>query len=520
MRRSGWILPGVALALCAAAIGYPALAALSALVGGPDSAAGGAAPSTVRHGVELFLTSTCWAAAVAVAAVLAGWVPGRLLGRSAGHRLHLPLSILILAPICVPAYVVFYAWWQAWPADSALYRWAVAADRIHLARMITLFAGLLCWSWPVAAWCVAGFSGAEPAHRDELLRLDGAGPARRLIEAARSDWRGLALGCLIVFLFVFNNTTSFDIAQIFTYGYELRAIESELGAGPRAVMLAGAPAIAMAAIGVAAIWLLSGRGFTEMAIRPAAPTRAGVITTAAIWLASVALPVGLFIANLTGEASPMTFVQLYGRDLANTLAVAAITALATVAVAVGLAALWQDHRRWVRIVADAQAIGWLLGAVVPATSVGVAMEAAYNRPGLDAMVYANPTILVLGYLARFGFVAALLARWVSLREPRTLRDLRRLDGADTLVAYVVAAWPRLLAAAGAAGAVVAVLSMSELVVAARLAPPGFPLIAGAILNAVHYQRPDTVLLAVLALVGVALAAGVAAVAMFRPLRRR
>jgi hypothetical protein len=84
---------------------------------------------------------------------------------------------------------------------------------------------------------------------------------------------------------------------------------------------------------------------------------------------------------------------------------------------------------------------------------------------------------------------------------------------------VVAAWPRLLAAAGASAAVVAVLSMSELVVAARVAPPAVPLIAGAILNAVHYQRPDTVLLAVLALVGFGLAAGSVAVVVFAPLRR-
>jgi DNA-binding beta-propeller fold protein YncE len=151
--------------------------------------------------------------------------------------------------------------------------------------------------------------------------------------------------------------------------------------------------------------------------------------------------------------------------------------------------------------------------------VGVALEAAYNRPGLDAMVYGKPAILVLGYLARFGFVAALLARWASLSEPRALGDLRRLDGADTLVGYVVGAWPRLLAAAGAAAAVVGVLSMSELVVAARLAPPRFPLIAGAILNAVHYQRPDTVLLAVLGLIGCALAATLIVVGVFEPLRR-
>ena len=98
--------------------------------------------------------------------------------------------------------------------------------------------------------------------------------------------------------------------------------------------------------------------------------------------------------------------------------------------------------------------------------------------------------------------------------------MRRLDGADTLVAYVIAAWPRLVAAAGASAALVAVLSMSELVVASRVAPPGVPLIAGAILNAVHYQRPDTVLLAVRCRAGLGLAAGVAAAAVFAPLRRR
>ena len=514
MRRSGWILPAAALAAWIAAVGYPALALMPTLVEAQP------AEVAARNMASLFVTSFAWALSVAIAAVAVAWVPGRLLGRSVARRWYLPLSALMLAPICVPAYVVFYAWWQAWPADSALYQWAVDHDAIQCVKAATLFIGLLCWSWPVAAWCVAGFAAAEPAHRDELLRLDGAGPVRRLIEAGRNDWRGLALGGLIVFLFVFNNTTSFDIAQIFTFGYELSALENELDAGVRVIMMAAAPAIAMAAVGVAAIWWLLGRGHTELATRPAAPTRPAMIVTAAIWLVSVALPVGLFIANLTAQVNVTTFARLYGRDLANTLAIAAMSAVVTAIVAVGLAAAWQDHRRWVRAAADVQAIGWLVAAVVPATTVGVALEAAYNRPGLDAAVYTTPAILVVGALARYGFIAALLARWVSMREPRALRDMRRLDGADTLVGYVVAAWPRLVAAAGAAAAVVAVLSMSELVVAARVAPPGVPLIAGAILNAVHYQRPDTVLLAVLFLVGFCLAAGIAAVAVFAPLRRR
>jgi len=514
MRRSGWILPAAALAAWIAAVGYPALALVPAFVAAEP------AKVAARNAASLFTTSFAWALAVAIAAVAVAWVPGRLLGRSISRRWYLPLSALLLAPICVPAYVVFYAWWQAWPAESTVYRWAVEHDAISMVKAATLFLGLVCWSWPVAAWCVAGFAAAVPAHRDELLRLDGAGPVRRLIETARNDWRGLALGGLIVFLFVFNNTTSFDIAQIFTFGYELRALENELDAGVRAIMMAAAPAIAMAVVGVAAIWWLLGRGHTELATRPAAPTRAALIVTAAIWLVSVALPVVLFIVNLTAQVNVMTFTRLYGRDLANTLAIAVASGAVTAFVAVGLAAAWQDRRRWVRTLADVQAIGWLVVAVVPATTVGVALEAAYNRPGLDAALYTTPAILVIGALARYGFIAALLARWVSMREPQELRDMRRLDGADTFVAYVVATWPRLVAAAGASAALVAVLSMSELVVAARVAPPGVPLIAGAILNAVHYQRPDTVLLAVLFLVGFGLAGGIAAVTVFAPLRRR
>ena len=42
------------------------------------------------------------------------------------------------------------------------------------------------------------------------------------------------MGGLLVALVTFNNTTSFDLAQIFTFGNELRAIDAA-GATPRAV---------------------------------------------------------------------------------------------------------------------------------------------------------------------------------------------------------------------------------------------------------------------------------------------
>ncbi len=101
MRRSGWIRPAAALAAWIAAVGYPALALLPALVEAP------AAEVAARNMASLFMTSFAWALSVAIAAVAVAWVPGRLLGRSVARRWYLPLAALMLAPICVPAYVVF-----------------------------------------------------------------------------------------------------------------------------------------------------------------------------------------------------------------------------------------------------------------------------------------------------------------------------------------------------------------------------------------------------------------------------
>ncbi|MHC4275118.1 MAG: hypothetical protein ACYSUR_15830, partial [Planctomycetota bacterium] len=198
MRRSGWLLPLLAAAVWAAAVGYPAVALLTVLLAEPQTSV------EMRSAGALLLTSFMWAAAVALGAVIVGWAPGRLLGRALARRGYLPAAALMLAPICLPAYVVFYAWWQSWPAGSAVHEWAVTSGWLATIKALTLYLGLLCWSWPLVAWCVAGSAAADPAQRQELLRLDGAGALVRFVDRFRADRRGLAIGGLIVFLFVFN----------------------------------------------------------------------------------------------------------------------------------------------------------------------------------------------------------------------------------------------------------------------------------------------------------------------------
>lgn len=539
MRRSGWLLPILALLLWLGAVLWPTIAGALELLSEPSQS--GVASSEIRPAYLLLAETSAYALAVAIGAMLLGWAPGRLLGRALHGRSFILLATLMLLPICLPAYVVFYTWWQSWPADTALHAWAVAHDLLPVVKRGTLVLGLLCWSWPLVAWCVAGSVAMIPAQREEMLRVDGAGAVARFIDRLRTDGRGLLIGGLLVFLAAFNNTTCFDLADIFTFGNELRAKDS-MGATSRQILGAALPAVALAAVGAAVIWLLLSGRPRRAPTRPGRSAQLTRLGSTAIWVLSVLLPVILLARNLGGWRQVDEFLRFYGRGMAGTIELAAISGMLGVVVAVGLATAWGDHRRWVRAAAHVQAIGWVLLAVVPGTIVGVALEAAYNVPlvvwksagsaaplfGLSPgpggvtladMLYRSEVIVVLGHLARFGFVAALLGRWIAVREPRSLMDLRRQDGAETLIGLIRAAWPRLLAAAVASLAIVIVLSMSEIPVTARVYPPGSDPLAVALLNAMHYQRPLTVVIASLALLAVALGAALLTAVVWAPLRR-
>jgi hypothetical protein len=99
---------------------------------------------------------------------------------------------------------------------------------------------------------------------------------------------------VLIFLVVFNNTTCFDLAEVFTFANEMRAVEA-LGANAAQVMTVAAPARGIALVGALVVWILLGR-------RPQKPARranytcglAGAITVG-VWLVSVVVPMFLFV---------------------------------------------------------------------------------------------------------------------------------------------------------------------------------------------------------------------------------
>lgn len=526
MRGSGWLLPIAGAILCLLAGIWPLMALLSEA----RLSIEGETPAVFA----VLVRTSGYAVVVAIAATLIGWIPGRLLGAAITRRGSWIVAAALLVPVCLPAYLVYYAWWQSWPADSAIYRFAVEHGGLQLMRQATVVLGLICWSWPIASWCVSASSSRRSLRIDEQLQIDGAPVVRRTLERARNDVPGLVLGAALIFLLVFNNTVCFDLANIYSFGFTLRAVEAE-GASTADLLRTASPAMLVSVVGVLVLWpMLTRHRDVPTRAQKIRPVHVGA--TVAIWLATVAFPLAIFLPRLEGKWMGQ-FLAGYDEHLRHGLALAAATAALGVVVGAGLVALWMDGRRSARFVAHLQSIIWLVLAIVPGPLVAVALEAGYNRPwrlwpiGKNAedalgtgsgvsevtladVIYESPLILALGHLSRFALVPVLLARWVAAAEPPALRDRRLLEGRLSLGPWVRANRPALTALVLASAGVMFVFSLGEIPVTARLSPPAFESLASSLLNFMHYQQVRSVMCAVIVflagglLAAILLAAGV------------
>jgi DNA-binding beta-propeller fold protein YncE/ABC-type Fe3+ transport system permease subunit len=456
-----------------------------------------------------------WATGAAIAATLVGWLPGRRLGRALGLRRAL-IAVAVLLPVSIPAYAVYHAWWQAWPVGSDLHAWIVTRDLVPTARAVTLGVAFVAWAWPIVALCVAPAAAAFDRRRDDAMRLDRRGGWRRGLVAARAEAPAAFVGALVVLVMIAGNTTAFDLAQVYAIGNELRAMDA-LGR-PAADMLAVAgPFMLLAVAGAMAAWR-GGRPRRPRDIAEAGlPARSGAVaslTLTLMLLATVALPVVLTVRGVRGPLDVELFLRLNGAGLTRSLLIAATVAGLTAVLALAAGVAFAAGRR------PAVTVGGgllLLSLLVPGFILVAGTEAAWNRgwPGADprdafapaTLIYGTPAVLLLAGLARAAAPAILLARGAADGRRGPARELARLDAPRTIGGRIRELGPRLGGAAVAAAAIAFVLVLADATVVPRLAPPGFDPIAGTLLNAMHYQRADTVLLGLLVIVA---AAGLAA----------
>ncbi len=515
MRGLAWIPPVLAVVLFILSVGYPLLMGVGILFSLPET--------TVQNQplFQLLLTTGGWALGVTLGAMGLGWLPGRVLGSSIRRRGFLFLVTLILIPLCIPPFVLFYCWYQAWPADSWLFRWAAEQNAVPLLRQFMLFAALVGWSWPLVALCVAGSSANIPRERSEMMALDGAPFYFRWLDAFRVDLRGLLTGGFVVFLLVFTNTTSFDLAQVFSIGNELRALRA-LGADQAQIMQVALPGVMVAIGGAGVVWwfLVKKQANTTIAIHVARPGLIALTLSGILWGVAILLPLFLFIVHLAGSGFIANrggeFFQAHGLATMHSLEVAFFTGILAIILTVGLAFLWYSQHRSIRMLATMLSVGMFITALLPGTLVSVLFESAYNRVlfgivSLDVEIYETPLILILGSIARYGFISALLGRWIVMAEPRSLADLRQLDNATTLSGMLISGSTRYMAGGGAAFCLVFALALSEVALTAQVQPIQFRVLTPTLLGAMHYRQPWTVVLGAGLLIGTAIvAAGITA----------
>lgn len=444
---------------------------------------------TVFRGAEVVPATLAWSLAIGAVAVPLAMIPASRLVAWAREGRGLMLAAW-LVPMFLPPALFFDAWWMEVGPDSWIGRVAGETGRVPLLRRSVLALGLLGVAVPLAAWIHAAARGGGP-DVDRILVLQDRPDVRSQVRSlVRRQWRAMLVSWLATSAIVAGLTVPFDLAQVRTWGFELRTLDTQ-GASAGTLLRVGSPGIVVASIASFAMIRIGGFGGMATTRRvtflPRGSGRASAIVAVITWLILVGGPLSMLVRRSLDQDLATTWA-LHTAAAKGTLVLAIGGGILGAVVAVGFAALRAGsgsglHRRWVWIVP-------LLGLVafMPATLVAVGVESIWRWPVLDP-VADGPVPTILAVAARIAIVPAIIG--AMLGTP--VGNLPRLDSPRGFREGWRAARPRLNAAVLAGGVVGGTLAAGEIPVAARVRPPGFPTLTGTLLDAMHYQYADSVL---------------------------
>lgn len=452
----------------------------------------GTAPSELGfRGGKAAATTIGWAL---VAAILAwGSTAGIVAMRGGWSRFW---SCLTLIGVLVPASLWFDAWWLEVGPSTVLGRVAAEAGWVGRLREGVLLLGLLGVMVPMAIWIRIARGPSPHAALQDLDRPRGWARWRTLLV---DRWRGLVAGVALLTIFAAGLTVPFDLAQVGSIGFELRALDVR-GASPATILIAGWPSMVAGIVGAVLVTAgLPTRRRRESMVRIRRHRHR-------FGLAAVVLVVGVPAVLLVWRAMGVDFersLSLHLPAMFGSLTVAGIGAVSGSLVA-GCVCGWSLADRGGRRMARCLVFLAVLVALLPATLFAVGMESLWNRSS-TAMLYDGPFTLLVGVAARVAVVPALVGWCLAVRLADTPVVL---DAPTTLRDFLRATRPAVGRAMIVGGVVGGAVALGEIPVSSRLQPPGFPVLNTALLNAMHYQYVDSVLPAVLVMLGaVALAAG-------------
>ncbi len=441
-----------------------------------------------------------WTLIVMVGATLPGFPAGVLLGRLLSSRWGGVAAASSVLSLCLPGYAIFWFWWQGFGPDGAAGSWFLTRGLSVELREGLLLLSLIAWSWPLVAWPVALATIRRTSHADHAA-LDGLGAASRLWLRLRACRLQLLMGMLLVGFMVSTATISFDLAQVRTFGFELRAFDA-LGYQASSLVRFAFPVILLSLVGAAVCIVL----FLRISARRSVVDARGEVRqvgVGALFLFStpallmVLVPI-LSAGMASGDLDLTVFSRLHGAASLRSVTNALFTAILCAGLGAGMFILLGFGGSRLRIIACLLSWFWIASSLLPGTIIAAAVTRIFNGPLLGPVFYDTGWALAFAHFAAAGGIAVLIALLVSLMDTRTMTMVRALDAFR-----IESCRPQLLVVLVIGFLSTLLFTLGDLILGARLAPPGMEGIGGSLLNAMHYQRPDTVVVVLGALVGLA-----------------
>jgi ABC-type Fe3+ transport system permease subunit len=486
-------------AVFAAVIGWPTLYVVIEVARGWASGSSASPVAFFGPGTAMMLFRTIVAAGVVSGAAVVIAYPIAWALRS--RRSMLPWIVL---PMLMPSYVAYAGWGVLRAPRTILGTWIAGGSvgqselKVRLAYDVQAVLGLSLWAWPIAAIIIAAAMGRLSSGTIDALRLEPASAWRRRWELVTMTRSAMAWAFGVVFVLMLGSAVPFHVAQLETYAIAIwRLIDLTPPSDRWGVWVAASPLIAVT-LGVGVVFV---RGVLSLSDESPASENARVDRSSSgrnvlpglhfgtIWALSVIVPTVLLVTTMQRFSFvPQFFRENSGKifdSLGTALGVAAIAWLMTTLV-------WfiaQRSRRG-KTTARACVAASLLVAPVPGLLIGLATSRAWNLGWATSFVADTSLIVILVHTARFAFVPALVGWWLARTENRSLVDLSRIDGAESVVGWLRAcflanAWPTV-----AAAIVVAMLSFQEIEASIMVVPAGYGSMSGWMLQQLHYLRQD------------------------------
>ena len=489
------------------------------------------------------------AAVIAAAAVLLGWIPGRLLGtcRAPKSKIASPqvpqgtpcggvprtdkrdlLLFLLLMPLVLPRYVLYYAWTLLLSPTTQL--GAYLSSKPELARFVGTFSSalvLILWYWPLAALLIAqGWRNIDKAIWDcASLDANGFGVFKKITLPLLA--RPLLLAFGVCFVLSLSEFTTFHLAGVRTIGTEL-AVLYEL-TGSESYLARAAWPVAVVAL-IAAITL--GQSLRCWTLRAAALGTAEFKSQAWRWIVLLVLlgisfiaPLALLISNMTDTQALKQFFVLHLDELGWSLAIALVAAATAYLIALG--ALSLERRATSAVLFHPSYIVCLfvrttifLVMFVPASLVAVSLLKILAVCNAPVALRRGWYVVSAGQAGRFTGLALILLFLSRYAHQKQDSEMASLDGASRLKAWWYVHLPHTWPVFVGTFILIVMFSITELSATMVLLPAGLPNFAQSLLNQMHYARDQQVIASCLVLICLFLVLTAVVVLLLRAIRIR